>query len=318
MKRQTFLAGVTTSVALAPRAGLAAATVRLATLVPSALTWLHHVAEAQGFYRDAGLTVENLVISDSPGLLQAVASGSADVGFSLGDLALIAIDQRAPIVMTGAVLDRSALRLIGGPGIKSARDLNGKRVTAGALRGGTTNLMLYQLKLLSVNIDSLQVVSIPNSRDRVVAMQNGQVSGAMLLAPFDIVALQQKMTVLDVYRQPYVETPVIFNVNWAQKNRKTAIAMAHSLRRAALWINQTSNRAAAAQILAHATNATHDIADASYRFIVAEQHAIPRDLSIPENGLRDILRINQVIEGKAPPPFTFHEYYDPSFLASPS
>jgi ABC-type nitrate/sulfonate/bicarbonate transport system substrate-binding protein len=160
----------------------------------------------------------------------------------------------------------------------------------------------------------LQIVAIPNSRDRIVALQNHQVDGALMSAPFDIAAQQMGMTILDVYRQPYTQTPLIFNVPWAQKNRKTAVAMAHALRRAAAWIDDPANRHEAARILGEQTNTKPDVADASYRFIVMEQHAIPRDYSVSENGLRDILRINVVVTGQPAPPFNFHDYYDPSYL----
>jgi len=318
MRRRAFATSLASGV-FAPRIALAQSrvtTVRLASLVPSLLTWLHHIADQRGFYRDAGLNVELLQVSDSPTIVQAVSTGSADAGLSLGDLVMLAIDKRAPIIMAGTVLDKTSLRLVGGPGIKNVRELAGKRVTAGALKGGTTNLMLYQLKVSGVDLSGLQILAIANSRDRIVALQNHQVDGAVMSAPFDILAQQQGMLVLDVYRQPYTQTPLIFNVPWAQRNRKTASAMAQSLKRAAAWINQPANRREASRILAQQTNTTPVIADASYKFIVLEQRAIPRDLSVSENGLRDILRVAQVVTGEPPPPFRFHDYYDPSYLQS--
>jgi ABC-type nitrate/sulfonate/bicarbonate transport system substrate-binding protein len=318
MRRRAFATSLASGV-FAPRIAFAQSrvtTVRLASLVPSLLTWLHHIADQRGFYRDAGLNVELLQVSDSPTIVQAVSTGSADAGLSLGDLVMLAIDKRAPIIMAGTVLDKTSLRLVGGPGIKNVRELAGKRVTAGALKGGTTNLMLYQLKVSGVDLSALQILAIANSRDRIVALQNRQVDGAVMSAPFDILAQQQGMLVLDVYRQPYTQTPLIFNVPWAQRNRKTASAMAQSLKRAAAWINQPANRREASRILAQQTNTTPVIADASYKFIVLEQRAIPRDLSVSENGLRDILRVAQVVTGEPPPPFRLHDYYDPSYLQS--
>ena len=46
--------------------------VRLATLAPSALLWLHAIAKDQGFYDERKLAVKELVAGSSPALLQAV------------------------------------------------------------------------------------------------------------------------------------------------------------------------------------------------------------------------------------------------------
>jgi ABC-type nitrate/sulfonate/bicarbonate transport system substrate-binding protein len=315
MNRQRFCLGLA-ALGGAPSIACAQApvmTVRLAMLVPSALTWLHHIAEARNFYREAGISVQAMQVADSPTLLQAVASGSADAGFSLGDVVMRAIDQNAPVIMAGAILDHAALRLFGAPGIRHLGDLAGKRVTAGALTGGTTNLMLYQLKTRGVDVKTLQVVAIPNSRDRIVALQTGQLSGAELLAPFDIVAQRASMAVLDVYREPYVETPLVYNVGWAKGNRPAAVAMAKALRRASEWIYTPANRAAAVSILAEATNGQRDISDASYEFLVVEQKAFAKGLHVPEAGLRNILKIDEAVNGTSTP-FTFSKYYDPSYL----
>jgi len=178
--------------------------VKLAALAPSALLRVHAIAEAEGFYRAENLQVDELLTADSPSLLQAVATGSAHAGVSLGDVVIRAVDRGAPVIMAGAVLDHTILRLLGGKGVTDVKAMAGKPVTAGAVEGGTANLLRYQLKILGVDPRGVQMVSIPNSRDRLVAMQNGQVTGALMIAPFDTLAERDGMKVLDVYRDPYV------------------------------------------------------------------------------------------------------------------
>src|SRR5438046_1006945 len=83
--------------------------VKLAALAPSALLWVHAIAEAEGFYRAEGLQVDELRTADSPALLQAVSTGSAHAGVSLGDVVIRAVDRGAPVIMAGAVLDHTIL-----------------------------------------------------------------------------------------------------------------------------------------------------------------------------------------------------------------
>jgi len=292
--------------------------VRVATLAPSVLLWLHAIAQQQGFYTRHNIAVKELVTGSSPALLQAVSSGSVEAGMSLGDVVIRAIDNGAPVVITGAVLGKAALRLMGGKGITDVKQLAGATVTAGAVEGGTADLLRYQLKQAGVDPKNLKMVAITNSKDRVVALENGQVKGALLLAPFDTLAERQGMKVLDVYRKPYIETPLIVNKNWAAKNRTAAIALTQALKDAAIWIYKPANKAAAIDILANYTHVPKDVCAESYKFIVEEQQAIAPELKVDPAGLTNIIDIDKALgqSSLSSKPFVLSRYYDPSYLAA--
>lgn len=290
-------------------------TVRVAMLAPSALLWLHAIAEDQGFYADRDIAVEELRAQSSPALLQAVASRSVEAGISLGDLVIRAVDQDASIVITGAILEKTILRLVGGPDITETAQLSGTVVTAGGVTGGTANLLLYQLQNAGVSRDEVQMVALTNSRDRVVALENGQVSGALLIAPFDTVAMEQGMQVLDVYTEPYVQTPLIVNREWAAEKPEAARGLTQALQEAANWIYDPANKDEAVRILAEYTNTDAETVAASYTFIVEEQQAIGRNLEMPDAALQNIAEIDAALEGREAPTLDISRYYDPSFLA---
>lgn len=305
----------------APGAGRAAERqeVSLAVLAPSALLWVHLVAEHEGFYAQAGLAVRELRVSDSPALLQAVSSGSAAAGLSLGDLVIRAIDRGAPIVVAGAVLDKAILRLYVAADVTAVKALNGRPVTAGAVRGGTADLLRYMVQQGGGDPASLKLVSIANSRDRIIALQNKQIEAALLLAPFDTLADRSGFHVLAAFREPYVETPLILNRAWAASNRATAVALVQAQKRAAAWMNDPQNRTATVAILAAATKADVDACERSYQFIIQDLKAVPPDLAVTQAGLEDIVHIDAAVNGSTdtPLPFKLQSYYDPSFLAGP-
>lgn len=299
--------------AAAPALAEGLARVRLATLAPSALLWLHYIAQDQKFYERRGLQVLQVQISDSAVLVQSVASGSAEAGVALGDNVMRAVDRGAPVVITGAILYKPILRLIGAT--DDVASLRGKRVTAGAVEGGTTDLLLYQLlKKGGLTRNDVLVVAMPNSRDRLVALRNGQLAGALLIAPFDVEAIRDGFKVLDVYREPWLETPLIVNVNWAQKNRAVASGLTLAMRDAARWIYDPKNREQAVQILARYTGIAPDVVQEAYEFIVRDQKAISPDLTVPEDSVRNILRIQRELYGGPEQPFELSRYYDSSFL----
>lgn len=289
--------------------------VRVATLAPSALLWLHAIAKDQGFYAKHNVNVKELVAGSSPALLQAVSSGSVEAGISLGDVVLRAIDKGAPVVITGSILGKAILRLVGGKGVTELKQLKGATVTAGAVEGGTADLMRYQLKMAGVDPQDLKMVAITNSKDRVVALENGQVKGALLIAPFDTLAIQSGMRILDVYRKPWIETPLIVNKDWASKNRAAAVGLTQALRDAADWIYNPANKQRSIEILAAYTKTPADICEDSYHFIVEDQKAISPGLKVERDGLKDIVDIDVALGHPAPAkPFNLSDYYDPSYL----
>lgn len=290
--------------------------VRVAVLAPSALLWLHAIAKDQGFYDANKIVVKELVAGSSPALLQAVSSGSVEAGISLGDVVIRAVDQGAPVVIAGAVLEKTILRLVGGTGINAIKELEGATVTAGAVEGGTANLLRYQLKRGGVDPRSVKMVALTNSRDRVVALGNGQVKGALLIAPFDTLAEREKMKVLDVYREPYIQTPLIFNKDWATKNRAAAVGLAKALQKASVWIYDPANKQKAIDILSAYTKVPADVCAGSYQFIVEDQKAIGRNLEVQAAGLENIINIDKDIGANpaSSKPFDLSRYYDPSFL----
>jgi ABC-type nitrate/sulfonate/bicarbonate transport system substrate-binding protein len=292
--------------------------VRVAMLAPSALLWLHAIAKDQGFYAERKINVKELIAGSSPVLLQAVSSGSVEAGISLGDVAIRAIDQGAPVIIAGAVLEKTILRLVGGSGVATTKDLAGGVVTAGAVEGGTANLLRFQLKAGGVDERGVKMVALTNSKDRVVALGNGQVKGALLIAPFDTMAEREKMKILDVYTKDYVQTPLIINKDWASKNRDAAIGLTKALQKAAVWIYEPTNKQKAIDILAAFTTVPVDVCADSYKFIVEEQKAIGQNLEVKAAGLENIIEIDKAIGANpaSSKPFDLARYYDPSFLAA--
>lgn len=321
MKVLNVITACLAAAAVALQAPAAAAqepqTVRLAVLGPSSLLWLHAIAEDQGFYESRGLEIQELVASTSPALLQAVSSGSVEAGVSVADLAMRAIDQNAPIVISGAILGRSILRFVGGTGVETAADIAGRPVTAGGVQGGTANLLRYLMNEAGTDGTGAQLVAMANSRDRIVALQNGQVAGSLLIAPFDSMAEREGMKVLGDYEEDYLQTPLILNTSWAEANRETAVALTQATREAADWIYDPANKDEAIDILAAYTNVDRELCAQSYAFIVETQQAIGKGLEVTPASLENLLKISDAVGAsrESDQPFDLARYYDPSYLA---
>lgn len=311
-RNRVLAAAIAAIVTLAP-AAKAAEAVRLANLAPGSLNWLHVIADKEGFYRSRDLRVEELRAQSSAALLQAVSSGSVEAGISLGDLVIRAVDQGAPIVISGAILKNTVLRLVATKGVNDVAALSGQPLTAGAVSGGTANMLRYMLKEKGVDPTSAKLLAIANSRDRIVALQNGQVSGALLIPPFDAMAERDGMKVLADYSDPYVQTPLILNTEWAKSKPEAAKALTLAFKDAAAWINEPKNKDKAIEYLADYTKSEKADAVAAYDFIVVKQKAISPDLSMPDAALQNMENIEAALSGGNPRQLDISKYYDPSY-----
>lgn len=287
--------------------------VSVAVLGPGALQWLHAIAEDQGFYTDENVEVEAIQVQNSAALVQAVASGSANAGIALGDNVIKAVDEGAPVTITGALIQKAALRLFGGEGVNSVSDLAGKAVTAGATQGGTFDLLLYMLQQEGVSTADLTPVAIPNSSDRVVALQNGQVSGALLIPPFDSVAMGNGATELGWYPEYWLETPSIVNTDWAAENPDAARGFTQGLAQAAKYFADPANKDSVIQILQDYSGVDEAAAADAYDFIHSNEVFSP-DLSFPEEALSNVARISAEVNGEDFSGFDASKYMDMSYL----
>jgi len=292
--------------------------VTMATLAPSALLWTHAVATTEGFYDKHHVSIRELRVGSSSALVQAVATGSANAGAGLGDSVVAAVDRGAPIAIAGSMIEKSVLRLVVAKDVPDIKSLNGATVTAGAVSGGTANLLKLQLADHGVDPASVRLLSLTNSKDRLVALANGQVKGALLIAPFDTLAERQGMKVLDVYREPYIETALIFNKDWAKEHRRVATDMTQALRDAANWLYDPANREKAVDVLAQYTHTPKDVCEQSYDFMVLQQKAIGAGLRVAPEGIANLVKLSDEAGGRPAGKvgqIDLAKYYDPSFLA---
>ncbi|TKI04297.1 ABC transporter substrate-binding protein [Martelella alba] len=291
----------------------AKAEVRFAVLAPSALLWPHAVAKAEGMYDKHGISVRELLVGSSPALVQAVSSGSADAGAALGDITLTAIDKGAPITIAGSIIEKSILHLVVAKNVPDVKSLSGSVVSAGALKGGTVDLLRMQLADNHVDPDSVKFLALTNSKDRIIALENGQIKGALLIAPFDSMASSRGMKIVDVYSEPYIETALVYNKNWLASHRDTAEKMALALKEATLWLYDPKNKQQAIDILSTYTSTPKDICEKSYDFIIQQHQAIGKGLRVNPEGLTNIIKIGEKYGDKSSAglnDFSINKYVD--------
>ncbi len=147
---------------------------RIRTAIPQAnLNYLSvYVADAKGFFRDEGLDNETVVISGS---LSIAALLSGDVDYSgAGGSGMRAALKGAPIKGIMFQADKVTFYLVADPSIKTAADLEGKRVAIGA-PGDTQDRMITMFAERG-GVSPRDIIRISMGADtntRVMAIKSG-------------------------------------------------------------------------------------------------------------------------------------------------
>src|SRR5437764_260696 len=174
--------------ALALMSGAALAKVTIAVGGAACLCYLPTVlAEQLGEYKKAGIEVELVDFKGGSQSLQAVMGGSADVvsGYFDHCVNLAAKNQALQAFVT---YDRyPGLVLVVSPkqtaGIKTVKDLAGKKVGVSAPGSSTDFFLKYLLNKNGVDPSSVGIIGVGLGPTAVAAMEQGTIDAAVMLDP---------------------------------------------------------------------------------------------------------------------------------------
>jgi len=217
----TFAAGLTFAAEWAVAAG---------TPVTFQLNWMaggpnagFEAAVEEGFYRDAGLDVTIVQGNGSANTAQLVANGRAQLAYAdaVSVSQLIAKGAPMKIVATIYQSNPNAVMALKKTGIKSVKDLAGKKVGVPSASSQTTMLPLL-LKSNNLKESDITMIDMPVA-SMVPALLQGQVDA--VLGSIDAYQIQAESqgAQLDVYKFADYGVPTVStSMSWARMLRKTS------------------------------------------------------------------------------------------------
>ena len=226
-----------------------------------------YVASEQKLWEQHHLEVEETQLGAGPKILEALAAGSIDVGFS-GMVTLIQAHAGGlPFVAVGGAIvedmEHTAHRLLAKPGsgITGVQDLANKRVAVATLRGIDQLVLREDLQRVGVPPDSVQLREVPFPRMEGV-LQSGEVDAAVAMEPY-ISAIAKNGTAVSI-GDPYTNvSPRTLVSTWVMKRDAAqgpiGKAVAETFAEAAEWI--ATHDAEARAIIAKRTGVDAAIAE---------------------------------------------------------
>jgi ABC-type nitrate/sulfonate/bicarbonate transport system substrate-binding protein len=196
------------------------------------------------------------------------------------DLVVIAGDSTVPIYT-----------LIVHPSIKSYADLRGKRL---AVTGPTDPLNYIFVRMLAANgltPADYELIGLGGAPQRLAAVQNGGVAGALVNQPSDFIALASGFNSLGLstdYVDNFQYTITGARREWAQKNRPLVVRFLRAYLKACEFFYDPKNKEAAVRALAERTKSDKEEAEKTYALYMKTKKTIPRDGGVDVQGARKV------------------------------
>jgi NitT/TauT family transport system substrate-binding protein len=156
------------------------------------------IAEERGFFAKYGVSANTVFIRQAPLLVAALASGDVKIGYTGGSSVMAAVVGGADLKMIASLTNRLGYDLVAAPGIKSAKDLRGKRFGVQSLGGTIWMAGLLGLEHLGLEPrrDNIAVLVIGDQTVLAQALESGQIDATVLDGVFSRRLKQKGFTIL--------------------------------------------------------------------------------------------------------------------------
>jgi ABC-type nitrate/sulfonate/bicarbonate transport system substrate-binding protein len=206
--------------------------------------------------------------------------------------------------------------LIVAPNVTSWADLKGKGIVLGTKQDVTAIVFAAMAAAQHLKLEDFSIVTAGASSARYAALSSGNVAGAILSQPFDLLAQSKGMRVLatahDTFRDWALACTAV-NVGWAAANRETVVKVLRAERRAIRF--GYANKAASVTALVDATHVEPAIAQSAWDLLFGRWKAFDPNLHVSPRMLETIAKaqIDMGIMSAMPP---LSALYDGSFAAA--
>lgn len=232
MNRSSFLAaGSGTAAAsiipIAVRAQTAAKSIALSVVSKTSLDWPTYIAQAQGYDKANGISLEITVAGSAARTAQQLIAGAADIAVNSTSQVLEAVNGGAQITIVAVNDIAVPYAILAKKSLAAMKDLKGKQFIIGGPNDITRVYSDLALSKAGLSPDDVSYTYAGGSGDRFAALMSGGVDAAILAPPFNFMAADAGFVVLDSINKYYSSFPIgnfAVRPDWAQKNEDLLVA----------------------------------------------------------------------------------------------
>jgi NitT/TauT family transport system substrate-binding protein len=260
-----------TALMLAPASRAAETIIAGGVSSASANLWPVFIGIKKGFFADVDIKIDLVFSPSNSATIQQVVINAINVSIGSGLVDPIrAIEKGAPLAIVRIEVQRPPYALLGRPGIKGMKELEGKIVSVGGAKDITRIFLERMLITAGVDPKGVDLIFAGATSARYSALRSGATDAAMLTAPYNFDAMAAGFTNLGLAAD-YVDMPfsgVTTNRNWAARNTGTIRKFLAVYTRSILWLAAPENRKEAIDLMVSVSSLRADDVEKAYDFLV--------------------------------------------------
>ena len=188
--------------------------------------------------------------------------------------------------------DDSFLALVAQPEISQVAELRGRTLSVDAATTGYAFVLFDMLERAGLEQGMYSVRKVGGMAQRFDDLRRGGSSATLLSAPYDLIAQQAGMHILQRLKPPYQGNVAAACRDWAEAQPGLVSSFVRAYVAALRWLATAANRAHACEILMrNVPEITPELALASHRLMLREDGGFSRDGLITPEGVERVLRL---------------------------
>jgi ABC-type nitrate/sulfonate/bicarbonate transport system substrate-binding protein len=279
----------------------------------STIQWPVDIAVVKGFLKKRNIDLDIVTVPSNPAIQQQMASGSLNLGSSIGSTDPIrAKAQGAPVVILRTDTPASPYSIVSAANIGSIKDLKGKIVSLDSAKGITRAYWDRVIAHFGMKHEDFDYIYQGATPARFAAVQSGAAAASMLTSPFDFYAeaqgLKRLVVVADIVQDiPFTVTEG--NSSWVNSHKELTRGYLDAVNEGAEWFYDPKNRDEAIALKLKRSKMKEEDLQKSYDFY-HKLHMFNTASTVSKQKLRNVMDV-LVGFGDLPKPFPVDELIVP-------
>jgi len=206
------------------------------------------VAAKRGFFEQQGLDVKLVLLRGVPMTLQALASGSLQVGTGGPEAYIAATERGMDFAIAGGLSNGMTQVLIAGKNYKTVGELRGATLGVSSLTSSGVTALKETLKQKGLEYprDYKLLIVAGGSASNLMALQSGQIAATIVAVPLNYAAEEVGMNTLArlIDTVPnFQAATIVIKRSWAEKNRGVMVRFMKAKVQSDRWLHDNRDEA---------------------------------------------------------------------------
>jgi ABC-type nitrate/sulfonate/bicarbonate transport system substrate-binding protein len=268
-------------------------------------------AERQGFFEQHGLRVVLTPTPSSTFQMQGLAEGRFDIAMTAIDNVIAYQEGQGeaqipdnPDMFAFMGGDSGFLALVGGRGVRGIGELKGKRLSVDAMTTGYAFVLRELLARSGIPESDVTFERAGGGLQRYQELLKGSHAGTMLIAPLDLMAMNQghvRLARADEHLGAYQGVVGAARRSWARQNEEALVGFIRAYHAGVQFVADPGNREVAEALLVALAGRTMtpQLAKQAADALLDPKSGFIRDAAVNLRGVGTVLRLRSKYTGKA-------------------